>query len=114
VRLGDTRPNLLDEIDDAVDIGGVIDEPEKDHGATVRGRVRGLRLVVVDVRRVGNDGGSGSRAYVGEAPFVFRASKVDPIGIAVGPQLFAPQLAPIDTSVNAVGQTSSGAGILLG
>jgi hypothetical protein len=30
-RLGDTRPNLLDEIDHAVDIGGVREEPEKDH-----------------------------------------------------------------------------------
>ena len=106
VRLDDTRPNLLDEVHHAVDIGGVREEPEKQHGAAVRRRVRGARLVV-DVRRVGNDGGSGPGDFVEQAPFVFRAAKVDPIGIAVGPQLFPLQLAPIDPGVKAVGQASS-------
>jgi hypothetical protein len=114
VRLDDTRPNLPDEVHHAVDIGGVREKPEKQHGAAVRRRVRGARLVVVDVRRVGNDGGSGPGDFVEQTPFVFRAAKVDPIGIAVGPQLFPPQLAPIDSGVKAVGQASSIAGILPG
>ena len=114
VRLDDTRPNLLDEVHHAVDIGGVREKPEKQHGAAVRRRVRGARVVVVDVRRVGDDGGSGPRDFVEQAPFVFRAAKVEPIGIAVGPQLFSPQLAPIDPGVKAVGQASSTAGILPG
>ena len=110
-----TRGQIFrEEIDHAVDIGGVGEVPENDHGATVRRRVGGARLVVLDVRRVGNDGGSDPGDYVEQAPFVFRAAKVDPIRIAVGPQLFPPQLAPIGRGVKAAGHAFSSAGILPG
>ena len=60
VRLRDARPDVLNEVDHPVDIGDVREEPEEDHGAAVRRRIRGARLVVFDVRCVGNDGRPGA------------------------------------------------------
>jgi hypothetical protein len=71
----------LDEVDHAVDIGDGREEPEVDHGAAVRWRVRGARLVELNVRRIGNDGGAGLRDLVEQAPLVGRAAKVDSVGV---------------------------------
>ena len=114
VRLGDARPDVLDEVDHAVDIGDGGEEPEVDHGAAVRRRVRGARLVVLDVRRVGNDRRAGPGHLVEQAPLVRRAAQVDPVGVAVGPQLLPPQLAPVGPGVEATAQAAAGAGELPG
>ena len=112
--LGDARPDVLDEVDHAVDIGLVREKPEEHHGATVRRRVRRARLVVVDVRRVGNDHRAGPGTCVEQALLVRSAAKVDAVGIPVGPQLLAPQLAPVGCGVESTDQVAAGARILPG
>ena len=114
VRLGDARPDVLDEVDHAVDIGDGGEQPEVDHGAAVRRRVRGARLVVLDVRRVGNDRRAGPGHLVEQAPLVRRAAQIDAVGVAIGPQLLPPQLAPVGPGVEATAQAAAGAGELPG
>ena len=114
LRLGDARPDVLNEVDHAVDIGHVGEQPEEDHGAAVRRRVRGARLVVLDVRRVGNDRRAGARDFVEQALLVRRAAQVDAVGVAVGPQLLPPQLAPVGLGVETAGQAAAGARVLPG
>ena len=93
-------------------LGTVERSPKIDHGAAVRRRVGGARLVVLDVRRVGNDRRAGSGDLVEQAPLVRRAAQVDAVGVAVGPQLLPPQLAPVGPGVEAAGQAAACAGEL--
>ena len=51
---------------------------------------------------------------VEQAPLVRRAAQVDPVGVAVGPQLLPPQLAPVGPGVEATAQAAAGAGELPG
>src|SRR5262249_56438788 len=83
VRLRNAGPDVLDEVDYAVNIGDVREEPEVDHGAAVRRRVCGARLVILDVRRVGNHRRVGPGYLVEQAPLVRRAAQVDPVGVTV-------------------------------
>ena len=112
VRRGDAGPDVLNEVDHAVDIGDVGEQPEIDHGAAVRRRVRGARLVVLDVRGVGNDRRAGTGHLVEQAPLVCCAAQIDPVGVAIGPQLLPPQLAPVGPGIQATAQAAAGAGEL--
>ena len=47
-------------------------------------RVRGARLVVLDVCGVGNDRRADTGDLVEQAPLVRRAAQVDPVGVAIG------------------------------
>ena len=51
---------------------------------------------------------------VEQAPLVRRAAQVDAVGVAVGPQLLPPQLAPVGPGVEATAQAAAGAGELPG
>ena len=109
VRLGDAGPDVLNEVDHAIDIRNGGEEPEIDNGAAVRRRVRGARLVVVDVRRVGNDRRASPGNLVQQALLVHRAAQIDSIGVPVGPQLLPPQLAPVGPGVKTTVQAAAGA-----
>ena len=55
VHLGDTGPDVVNEMVHTVDIGNVGEMTEEDHSAAVRRRVRGAWLIVFDVLGIGND-----------------------------------------------------------
>ena len=112
VRLGDAGPDILHEMDHGIDIGNGREEPEIDHGSPVRRRVRGARLVVLDVCGVGNDRRADAGRLVEQAPFIRRAAQVDAVGVAVGPQLLPPQLAPVGPGIKATAHVAAGAGEL--
>ena len=112
VRRGDAGPDVLDEVDHAVDIGDGGEEPEIDHGSAVGRRVRGARLVVLDVCGVGNDRRADAGHLVEQAPLIRRAAQVDAVGVAIGPQLLPPQLAPVGPGIEATAQAAAGAGEL--
>ena len=95
-------------------MGTVREKPEENHGAAVRRRVRGARLVVFDIRRIGNDRSAGAWDLVEQAPLVIRTAQVDPVGIPVRPQFLPPQLAPIGPGVEATAQAAASAGELPG
>src|SRR5262249_1683960 len=63
---------------------------------------------------VWNEGGTGAGDVIEQAPLVGRAAQVDAVGIAVGPKLLAPQLAPIGVSIQTTAQTAAGASKLAG
>src|SRR5208282_5863250 len=74
VRLGDTGPDILNEVVHTVYIGEIGKMAEEDHSAAVWRRVVGARLVVFDVRGVGNDGRADTGHLVEQAPLVCRAT----------------------------------------
>ena len=92
-----------------IDIGDGREEPEIDHRSPVGRRVRGARLIVLDVCGVGNNRRAHAGRLVEQAPFIRRAAQVDAIGVAVGPQLLPPQLAPVGPGINTTAHVASGA-----
>ena len=115
MRLGNARPDVLHEVGHAVDIGNGTREARRRPTVRPSGRrVGGARLVVLDVCRIGNDGRAGAGDFVEQALLICPAAQVDAVGITIGSQFFAPQLAPIDPGVEAADQAAAGAGILSG
>jgi hypothetical protein len=110
--LDDARPNILDKMDHSIDIGDGREEPEIDHRSPIGRRVGRARLIVLDVRGVGNNRRVDTGHLVEEATFIQRAAQVDAVGVAVGPQLLPPQLAPVGPGKEATTQLAAGAGEL--
>ena len=103
---------LCNEVGHAVDIGDGGQQPEIDHGAAVGRRVRGARLVVLDVCGVGHDRRAGTGHLVEQATLICRAAQIDPVCVAIGTQLLTPQLAPVGPGIQATAQTAVGPGEL--
>ena len=114
MRRGDAGPDVLGEVGHAINIGDGGEQAEVDHSAAVRRRVRGARLVVLDVCGVGNDRRADTGDLVEQAPLVRRAAQVDPVGVAIGAELLTPKLAPVRPNVETTTQASAGEGELPG
>src|SRR6516225_4069806 len=99
MRLGDEWPDFLDEVDYGIDVGDRGEEPEIDHGAAIRRRVRRARLVVIDIGCIGNDRCAGLGDLIEQAPLVLRAAQIDPVSLAIDAKFLAPQLAPVRAGV---------------
>src|SRR5258708_5941986 len=112
--IGNARPDILDEVGQAIDIGNSGEKPQIYQGSAVGCRVGWAGLVDVDVGGVGNDDRVGGGDLIAHTPLVRFAAEIHAVSVTVSLQLFPSQLAPIDPGIGTARQAAADAGELPG